>query len=59
MKIEYQRHTTRRKKIMEKWLRITTDYMGGMTAIEIAKRYKVSRAHVYYILSKMKKMEVS
>lgn len=54
MKIQYQHHALRRRKIMRKWIKIATDYLGGMTAIDIAKRYSISRAYVYYILKKLK-----
>lgn len=36
-----------RQRTLEKAIRACTDMNGGMTAIEIAKRYKVSRARVY------------
>lgn len=60
MKIAYHKHNTRRKKSIDLWLRIATDYNGGMTAKDIAKRYTnpitkkpYTREHVYWVLKQL------
>jgi hypothetical protein len=46
---------------MELWLRVATDFNGGMRAKDIAKRYTnpktgkpYTREHIYWILNKLK-----
>jgi transposase len=53
MNIKYHGHQPRTDKARELWLRIATDYAGGMSATVIAKRHKVTRSHVYWILKKI------
>jgi len=61
MEIKYQGHEQRKRKASDLWLRVGTDYNGGMPAREIAKRYTnpktgkhYTREHIYWILNKLK-----
>ncbi len=47
---------------MDLWLRMATDYNGGMSAADIARRYtnpqtgkQYTREHVYLVLKKLQK----
>jgi len=60
MQIQYQRHTKRRNRSMDLWLRIATDYNNGIPAKDIAKRYTnpvtkqhYTREHIYWVLKKL------
>lgn len=59
MKIKYHGHSIRSQKAMEKKLQIATDYMSGMTAIEIAKKYGVSRNYVYIVLRELREEPIN
>ena len=59
MKITYHKHTIRREKAREEWIKIATDYLGGMTASEIAIRYGKTPAHIYWVLRKLRTEEVN
>lgn len=50
MEIKYQKHKARKNRKMELMLRVVTDYNGGIPAVEIAKRYGITRAWVYTLL---------
>ena len=62
MKIEYQKHSKRKKKAIKFWLKVAKEYNDGQTAQAIAKKYKnpltgksYTRAHIYLILDHFKK----
>ena len=50
MEIKYQRHTLRRQRAMNTWLEVIKLYNNGMTAIDIAKKFKKTRIWVYKVL---------
>lgn len=61
MEIKYQKHDQRKKQAKDFWLRVATDYNGGLSASKIAKRYTnprtgkpYTREHVYFILKRIK-----
>ena len=63
MDIPKRKFKKRIQKAREFWLRVMTDYNGGMTPSEIAARYKnpktkkhYTREHIHWILKKMRKM---
>lgn len=60
MRIEYQKHGKRKKQAVTFWLQVAEDYNNGMTAEQIAKKYKnpltsknYTRAHIYWILARL------
>jgi len=61
MEINYQNQRLRSKRTREVWVRMATDYNGGMTVEEIRRRYKkadgsmYSRAYIYQIFQKLVK----
>ena len=66
MKIQYQNHEKRKKVAKDFWLRVVTDYNGGMSAETIASRYRnpktkkaYTRQHIYLILRKMRNTQAS
>jgi len=59
MEIKYRGHKDRTEKARELWLRVATDYNGGMSAEEIAKRYGKSRIWVYFALRKLREETVN
>lgn len=65
MKIKYHYHRTRYEKAVDMWIRIATDYISGMTAQEIAARYKnpitkkpYSRGYIYWVLKKIQALPI-
>lgn len=60
MDIKYQGHERRKRRAMDLWLRVATDFNAGMPAKDIAKRYTnpktgktYTREHIYWILKKL------
>lgn len=54
------RNTKRKKVATDFWLRVATDYNGGMTPEDIATRYKNPRTskpytvkHIYWVLRQL------
>ncbi len=57
MEIELRGHARRKKKAKDFWLRVATDYNGGMSPSTISKRYinpktqkSYTREHIYWVL---------
>ena len=55
MEVTYHKHKNRQRRKVEMMIRVVTDYNGGMSAIEIAGRYGISRAWVYKLLQEAQK----
>lgn len=55
MEVTYHKHKNRRRRKVEMMIRVATDYNGGMSAIEIAQRYGISRPWVYKLLQEAQK----
>ena len=62
MEITYQKHSKRKKKAIEFWLKVAKEYNDGLTAEVIAKKYtnpltrrNYTRAHIYWILDRIGK----
>lgn len=65
MKVKYQRHEKRTNRAQAFWRQVVKDYNGGKSAQAIADFYvnpktgrNYTRAHIYWILQKMKGIEV-
>lgn len=65
MEIKYQKHTMRKKQARDFWIRVATDFNGGIPASKIAKRYTnpktgkpYTREHIYYILKQVKTIPI-
>ena len=65
MKIKYQKHEKRHNRAFSFWRQVVKDYNGGRSAQYIADYYvnpktgkHYTRAHIYWILDKMKGVEV-
>lgn len=59
MDIKYRGHTKRQKEAREMWLRVATDYNGGIPPKEIAKRYNITKSHLYWILKKVQELPIN
>lgn len=55
MEVTYHKHKNRRRRKVEMMIRVATDYNAGMSAIEIAQRYGISRPWVYKLLQEAQK----
>jgi hypothetical protein len=59
MEIKYQHQKLRQKRNHDIWVRMATDYNGGMTVEEIRERYKkldgkkYTRTWIYMIFKKL------
>ena len=65
MKIKYQGHQKRTNRAQAFWRQVVKDFNGGKSAQSIANFYvnpktgkNYTRAHIYWILDKMKGIEV-
>lgn len=56
IKIEYQRQSQKQEKAKKLWRKVVADYNPPkkMTAIAIAKKYKIARSTVYLILKNVR-----
>lgn len=66
MKLPKQNYTKRKTEAREFWVRVATDYRGGMTPTEIAARYvnpktgkNYTREHIHWVLNKIRSMPAS
>lgn len=66
MNIKYRGHQKRTEEAKEFWLRVATDFNGGMSVPDIAKRYINKRTgknyhpkHIYYILRQLRKEPIN
>jgi DNA-binding transcriptional regulator LsrR (DeoR family) len=50
MEIKYHKHKERKMKRIELMIRVATDYNSGMSALDLARRYGVTRAYIYKLL---------
>lgn len=65
MKIQKRGHENRKQKAREFWLRVGTDYASGMTATQIAARYKnpvtgknYTPEHIHLILKQLREKTI-
>jgi len=61
--IKYQKHDKRKNRAQAFWRQVTEEYNGGKSAQDIVNSYinpstgkNYTRAHIYWILQKMKKL---
>lgn len=61
--IKYQKHDKRKTRAQAFWGQVVGEYNGGKSAQDIASSYinpatgkNYTRAHIYWILQKMKKL---
>lgn len=57
VKVVYQGQSQKQEKAKKLWRKVVADFNppNPMTAIAIAKKYKIGRSTVYFILDKAKK----
>lgn len=58
MNINYQGHKNRRKRVLKVWLKVVEMFNDGTPADQIAKKFKRTRAWVYWVLGKFKTKEL-
>lgn len=56
--ITYQGHSVRRQKALKDWNNVLELYKSGVTAADIAKKYKKTRSWVYWVLKKFRNNEI-
>ena len=53
MPIPLSYHKNRKKKLLTKWNTIASEYLSGVSVIELSKKYHYTRARIYQIFKEI------